>query len=163
MAEEIETILYKKRPRKKRRISKITGEVLHTRSWWEGKYWEAYSEYIRARDGFRCVMKDIPGHVCAGVLQAGHIIPRGKRAIKYDERQVFAQCSGGNKAHHHWPQEYTNWFIQKFGQQVYDELVILSRQDAKVPSIKECQERIAYYQAKTARLLHVKAGKADQT
>lgn len=150
---EIETVLYSKRKRKTRKKNKWTGEKIYSRSEWEEKFWDVFSKFIRTRDGWECVMKRWPGHTCSGLyLQAGHVIPRGKRAIKYDERQVFAQCSGSNKNHVHWPQEYTAWFIETHGANLYLELKNLARKEAKAPSIKECQRLIALYEKKTANL-----------
>jgi hypothetical protein len=127
----------------------ITREKLYTRNEWEKALWDAFSLYIRTRDKFRCVLADEPGHRCSGnSLQAGHVIPRGKRAIKYDERQVFAQCAGSNKHHGYYPQEYTNWFIQKYGAALYNELSLLARQKTSAPTIEECKRLIKYYQDK---------------
>lgn len=150
---EIETVLYKQKPRRKRKTNKITHEKIYTRNQWEESLWDAFSLYIRTRDGFRCVLLDNPDHKCSGTsIQAGHVIPRGKRALKYDERQVFAQCAGSNKAHRYYPQEYTNWFIQKFGAVLYSELVTKSHEDTKAPSIAECRRLIIFYQDKTLAL-----------
>jgi hypothetical protein len=69
---------------------------------WEKQAWKAFSEYIRAREGY-CEFhawfeaKHIdPPCKCAGVLQTCHKISRSKRSILYDERNVFCACSGSN-------------------------------------------------------------------
>lgn len=150
---EIEIIRYKKRPRKKRKTDKVTFEKLYTRNQWEDQLWDAFSLYIRTRDKFRCVLQDIPEHTCTGTsLQAGHVIPRGKRATKYDELNVHAQCAGSNKQHKYYPELYNGWFIMKYGGNTYLDLVLKSKQETKVPSIEECRRLIRYYQDKTLAL-----------
>ena len=64
--------------------------------------WDACSIYIRTRDKvciFHMLLSNNKIHYpcrCVGVLQACHKISRSKSAIKFDERNLFAGCSGSN-------------------------------------------------------------------
>jgi hypothetical protein len=69
------------------------------------KAWDAFSKWIR-RDGVcifhqKCAEKGIQDPCrCGGVLQASHKISRSKKAILFDERNVFSGCSGSNTWSH---------------------------------------------------------------
>ena len=75
---------------------------------YKGALWTAFSAYIR-RNGvceFHKILNNYPSMCpckCNGVLQACHKISRSKLVIKYDERNVFAGCSGSN-TWAHWNQ-----------------------------------------------------------
>lgn len=77
------------------------------------KAWNAFSKWIRARDG-RCV-------TCGSVnnLQAGH---RWHGKLDFDEININAQCSGCNK----WKQgnlsKYDDYLITKYGMFVWTQL-----------------------------------------
>uniref|UniRef100_A0A6M3LLM3 Putative lambda recombination protein n=1 Tax=viral metagenome TaxID=1070528 RepID=A0A6M3LLM3_9ZZZZ len=80
-----------------------------------------FSLYIRKRDGNRCVL-------CGATerIQCGHLISRGKANTRYDEDNANAQCATCNKKHEHYPELYTQWWIEqhgKHGQEAYDDLV----------------------------------------
>ena len=77
------------------------------------------SKYVRMRDG-KCVT---PSPKCTKVLQCSHLIRRGKGATRFDLRNCNCQCSYHNYLHNYSPEIYTQWFINKFGENVYNELV----------------------------------------
>ena len=71
------------------------------RTKWKKRLWDAYSAYIRKRDGYTCKFherireKGISSPcVCNGVMQACHKVRRGE--IFIDDRNVFCGCSGSN-------------------------------------------------------------------
>ena len=62
-----------------------------------------HSLYIRARDGYKCMLHLIAKEKniilpmrCNGVMQCCHKISRSKKSIKYHEDNVFCGCSGSN-------------------------------------------------------------------
>lgn len=69
----------------------------------EQKLWKWFSLYIRARDGYQCMLH-LTAHKkgiilpmkCNGVMQCCHKISRSKASVKYDEINVFCGCSGSN-------------------------------------------------------------------
>lgn len=143
----------KKAPRKRRkaRISKLTGQPIISRQKAERLLWTEFSLYIRKRDG-QCVLGMYNMHVCRGPLQAGHVIGRTRRATKYDEQNVFAQCRASNYDHRYHPEIYIDWFISRFGDIRYSDLVAKSLRPAKALSTKECLELAAHYKHLTETL-----------
>jgi len=79
-------------------------------------------------------------------LDCGHLIKRGKRAIRWNLKNTNGQCRGCNFKHNHYPEVYTLWFILTYGQDEYDKLVRLSERgiEITVPELRALLER---YQA----------------
>jgi len=143
------TIAYYKRGRKKRKVSKLTGEKIYSRSELEKGLWVAFSLYIRLRDK-ECVLKALGG--CQGPLQAGHVIPRTKRATKYSEDNVFGQCAFHNKKHKWHPEQYELWYMQKFGSDKFMELKKRSLEPAKALNPKQLKDLTTHYAKKIEEL-----------
>ena len=58
-------------------------------------------------------------------MDAGHFIPKGKggqSGVRWDERNVHAQCSGCNAFHQGRVLEYRDYMLKEYGQEVIDEL-----------------------------------------
>lgn len=84
--------------------------------------WKIFSQYIRLRDS--------DSNHCASCitcgdylpiklrLQAGHYVSRVVKSIKYDERNVHAQCERCNKYLHGEPILYRIAIIKRYGEQV---------------------------------------------
>lgn len=90
--------------------------------------WKAFSIYIRTRDGFECMPAREYATPCGGPIQAGHCIDKGQgAALHFDEEDVFGQCRNHNGEHRYKKQFYHNWFIKKFGQEKFDEIVQRSK------------------------------------
>lgn len=89
---------------------------------------------------------------CQGYLQAGHVIPRGKKPTEYDEQNVFGQCSFHNKRHKYHPDPYKAWYVKKFGGKVYYLLVQKSEKPWKVRSIQELIRLTKIYKKKAMQL-----------
>lgn len=91
------------------------------------------SQYVRMRDK-RCV-------VCGSTqnLQCGHLITRRSQSVRFDLRNCNAQCRGCNLLHEYRPERYTQWFINHYGTEVYNELVHKSKEIKKL-TIPELQE-----------------------
>lgn len=84
-------------------------------------------------------------------LQGGHFIPTTSSAIRFDERNVNAQCLrcnmylGGNSRH------YLKGMVAKYGQEVVDELEAREFESKRWPDW-ELKEIRKTYRAKTKEL-----------
>lgn len=78
---------------------------------------KAFSDYIKARDHYTCV-------VCGSKerVAAGHLLSRVAYSTRWDETQVFCQCSSCNFLHEQNPGPFTAWYLKKFGAEKYLEL-----------------------------------------
>ena len=111
-----------------------------------------FGDYIKERDGYRCVICNMPKD--AVVIDPGHLITRASHATRWDEDNCFAQCRGCNMTHVYRPEIFTNWFLQKFGQEKYEMLYIKSRKPPKY-SIPDLKYMIDYYKSKLKKLKEV--------
>lgn len=92
---------------------------------------------VLLRDKFCVCPAPKNGH--SVVMQPGHLITRGKESVKWDLRNVHAQCSGCNLTHEFRPERFTNWYIQRFSADSYVQLVADSEEVCKL-SIDELME-----------------------
>ena len=74
-----------------------------------------FGRYIRERDG-SCVLCG------ARPVQCGHIISRSQRTTRWDDRNAFGQCAGCNLRHEYNPEIFINWFVNRFGWDVWERL-----------------------------------------
>jgi len=124
----------------------------HTMGWWKKKFWTTFSLYIRTRDDFTCFTCGKKGE--GKGLHAGHMIPRacGGLSLYFHEENVHAQCYycninlGGNGA------IYATKFIEKYGQETFDEIIRLKDQGYRKYSIEEYQELIEIYKIRIEEL-----------
>lgn len=85
-------------------------------------------------------------------LDGGHFIPTTSEAIRFDERNINAQCikcnrfMGGNSRH------YLRAMVRKYGQDVVDELESLEKTSRKW-TLEELLGLEIYYKKKIAALL----------
>ena len=97
-----------------------------------------FSLFIRKRDK-KCV-------ICGTTerLQNGHLIKRGKKSVRFDEKNCNCQCSSCNVKHNHYPEHYTNWFVSKYGLKEYQSLI---KKSAEIKQFKvyELEEIIRKY------------------
>lgn len=63
----------------------------------------------------------------SGIDQPGHIISRGRVAVRWDLYNVHKQDANDNLLHEFYPEVYTDWFIQNFGVERYEKMVDESR------------------------------------
>lgn len=87
---------------------------------------------IRIRDRFVCFT--CGRHPPEVVAQAGHLISRTKYPIRWDERNLYCQCSGCNKIHEYTPDIYRRKWesIIRGGRDQYEKLVDLSFDKNKI-------------------------------
>jgi len=100
-----------------------------------------FSLYIRNRDK-RCVCCNATER-----LQCGHLIKRGRRSIRFHEKNCNCQCASCNVKHNYYPEFYTNWFIKKYGLCEYEALINQSKEVKKF-TVSELQEIIKKYENK---------------
>lgn len=71
-------------------------------------------------------------------MNGGHMIPRSCYPLRWDEKNVHCQCVHCNLYKNGAYLEYSQWFIKKYGQKVFDQYVDKYRewQQGKIPAIK---------------------------
>lgn len=111
---------------------------------------QALSKYVRVRD-MACVL-------CGKVEgpQCGHLITRSCHSVRWDERNVAAQCPGCNYRHEFQPHHFTLWWVKKYGTRAYDKLVRDSNKPHKF-SEEELRGIAEKYDEKTQDLLKLRA------
>lgn len=80
-------------------------------------------EILLLRDGY-CVLPNRPH---SNIMQNGHLITSVRPGTRHDLRNCNLQCSSCNGYHVHDESIYQDWFLSKFGENVYHELA----QDAR--------------------------------
>lgn len=75
------------------------------------------SKYVRKRDGM-CVLCGSRENLCAG-----HLFKRGKKIITFDLRNVNCLCKSCNWQDNFFHDKYVDWFLRKYGENVYHELM----------------------------------------
>mgnify|MGYP003394323897 CR=1 FL=1 len=106
-----------------------------------------FSKWIRERDHNKCVTAN---RKCKGPIQCSHLIRRGKTATRYSEINCHAQCSYHNYLHREYPQEYTAWFVAKYGG---NEFVKLELKSQKITQLKrqDFMDIIKRYESNTTK------------
>lgn len=84
-----------------------------------------WSEYIRARDKYVCCTCGLEG--TKSEIDCGHLIKRGKKSVRFDPMNTFAQCKSCNIRHNHWPEYMTRFFITTYGVKEYKKLIDRSK------------------------------------
>lgn len=107
-----------------------------TRRGWERKLNTILREVVIARDG-GCVTCPLwkeykPDYQGSDILQAGHLITRGKGSVKYDLNNVFCQCKTCNYLHESRPEFLTTYAVRKIGRKKYEELVFKGNQSRPI-------------------------------
>lgn len=110
---------------------------------------KAFSDYIRERDGWRCVTC---GETDRELLQCGHLFTRAAYSTRWVEANAVCQCSRCNLRNEYDPYPLTTYFLDRFGREKYDELHRLHRTTAKF-SDDALRRGIEEYRAKRATLL----------
>ena len=77
---------------------------------------------VLIRDDELCVCPE-PKHGHSQNMQAGHLVTRAKKSVRWDLWNVSVQCSGCNMLHEYQPERYTRWFIEKFGSKTWLDLI----------------------------------------
>lgn len=99
-----------------------------------------FSEFIRRRDGGKCVT--CGKETLWKQSQAGHYISRSALATRFDEQNVHCQCVGCNIFKKGNMPAYTIFLQKKFGNEIIEELLKKSK---VITTDFPYQERIDFY------------------
>lgn len=120
--------------------------------------WVVFSEYIRLRDCLETTGTKERGAciTCKRIydfpaLQAGHFVSRAHYSIRYDERNVHAQCMGCNMFKKGAIDEYFIALEQKYGRPVVDEILGLKHSTRRFKQY-ELEQLIDHYKQKIKEL-----------
>ena len=106
-----------------------------------------FNKFIVLRDGKRCVQCGSTENV-----GCGHVIAKGQgEALLFDEDDCHAQCWAHNYKHSHFPEDYTGWFLEAYGTDLYREIV-RRKKEIKKYTIDDFLEIADKYKAKCEAL-----------
>lgn len=96
----------------------------------------AFSQYIRQRDGNKCVL-------CGStkMVQCGHILSRVSYATRWDERNAHAQCAACNMKHEYNSYPFVSWALANVGKDAMDELQAMWNKPKQMTNA-DLQERL---------------------
>lgn len=80
------------------------------------------SEYVRKRDK-RCVTCN-----ATSGLTCSHLISRVSMPVRFNLQNCNAQCKSCNYLHEYRPERYTQWWINKYGLEAYENIVAKSKE-----------------------------------
>ena len=83
---------------------------------------QIFSEYIRLRDKYKCFTCGKQGYEKDGVMTVGHLFSRVAYSTRWNILNSNCQCKSCNMRHEYDFEIYRNIFVQKYGQQKYDDL-----------------------------------------
>ena len=106
---------------------------------------DAMSQYIRKRDKY-CITCGSPAN-----LTNSHLITRSKHATRWVELNCHCQCRGCNYRHEFQPEIYTTWFLNKYGEKQYAELVLESNTIKKY-TVQAIEDIARHYKEKADAL-----------
>lgn len=87
---------------------------------------EAFSLYIRTRDGWKCKRCQKQYTPPTRALHCSHFQGRGKEATRFEPLNCDALCYGCHQYFTSHPGEHYAWQVQMKGQEVVDALVVQS-------------------------------------
>jgi hypothetical protein len=104
----------------------------------------AFSLYIRERDGWQCVTC---GSRVKERLQCGHLFSRAAYSTRWDERNAYCQCASCNLYHEHDPYPLIQHFLSLYTQSDLDRLHEKYRTPVKLKD-SEIDELIKHYEGR---------------
>jgi hypothetical protein len=130
-----------------------------TLGYYKNQYWTVFSRYIRIRDKGQCFTCDLKKPW--KTMQAGHMVPRasGGLSLYFHEQNVHCQCYrcninlGGNGA------VYAKNFVEKYGQDDFDEIMRLKDQGYLKYGIEDYKQLTEEYKVKTDDILRKRRNK----
>lgn len=119
-----------------------------TKGYWVKKFDQVFSTFIRKKyaDHFGmvgCYTCHVKKHYKD--MQNGHYISRGHMTTRWDEENCRVQCVGCNVFRNGNYTEYSYRLLKEIGAKGLDKLMA-KKKEIKQWSIKEIQEKIAYYE-----------------
>ena len=124
----------------------------------DAKLWKVFSEFIRLRDSSpdgiaKCFTCDFRADWKR--FDAGHGIGRQHKSVKYEERNVHAQCKRCNGFEGGQQAIYKEEVEKRYGKGTWDELVLKSRQVCKRGKV-EIDVMTEYYKKEVDKLKKLK-------
>jgi hypothetical protein len=116
-----------------------------------------FSKFIRLRDSLEVGMAGRALCFTCGKmyniseLDAGHFINRKHNSTRYNEQNVFAQCTSCNRYQHGAKDVYALALVNRFGQEILEDLNVL-KHTHKSFTIPELEAMIDYYKEKVEEL-----------
>lgn len=86
-----------------------------------------FSEYIRLRDNYQCIVCGKIGNEKDGIIQNGHLLTRSHYSTRFDEDNCHAQCKSCNYKHEYEFIHMQMSVIAKIGQERYEQLYLKFR------------------------------------
>lgn len=114
---------------------------------------DTFQMWIRYRDNWTCccchthIAPNSEG--AKAKMHAGHYVGRSALALRWDEKNVHAQCSTCNMQQNYYgiDPRYTQMLLRRYGIGILDYLSIKKHEQVKY-SCEELEEKIAYYKQK---------------
>jgi Zn-finger protein len=108
---------------------------------------KACREYIKARDGNRCI-------ICGGTyrLAWGHFISKHRLQMRWNELNVHAQCMSCNWAHVQNCVPYVKFMIDKYGVDIINQLQDKWKVEKVTFSVDDLDCMTEYYKNKLKKL-----------
>ena len=121
------------KPKPEKTKKKRKGKYIGPRKCLEIQLDKVFSEYIKLRDDYHCV-------ICGTDQQpqAGHLITRSCARLRWHKLNGHCQCASHNLQHEYRPEIYTSWFIGTYGVDEYNRLYELSQ----IPAFKWSEEEL---------------------
>lgn len=118
----------------------------------KGKLWKIVSEYVRKRDGNKCVTCN-RDKADGWVMNAGHYQPMGyvgsNNTLSWDEFNIHCQCARCNGPGLGEQELMANYIERKYGKKKLEEL---KSRRYKVDPVKDWKALIEYYKEKLKSL-----------
>ena len=105
-----------------------------------------FSLYIRMRD--KKLLGGICPFACNKPLECCfHFVTRAKHSVRWDESNAVGGCHGHNYRYEFDPHFAIRWYIDRYGEPAYADLILKGNQIAKF-SNADLQDKIDFYKAK---------------
>jgi 5-methylcytosine-specific restriction endonuclease McrA len=140
--------------RKKRKTIKPKRKSMKTV---KNKLDKVFNDYIKKRDGQCVICGKLPVPNSDGTkligLDASHFVPKARGfSIRWDVRNVHAQCRGCHHVWHHLtPIPYMTFMREKYGIKIFDELDQASAELVKY-KVHQLESMIEYFQEEVDKL-----------
>lgn len=117
----------------------------------KGKLDAIFSLYIRTRDKWKCRKCGKQQPYKSRGYHTAHMKGRRKETVRWDETNAFGMCYGCHSFIDQHADEKEKWYVQEFGQEAWDNLVLRSNQSTHFKNW-QVQEMIDNYEQKIKAL-----------
>lgn len=140
-------------PKKYREKGKLEAKARKDYKKLVAKLDDLFQMWIRYRDHWTCccchIYIDPTSEGAKAKMHAGHYVGRGCLSLRWDEKNVHAQCATCNMQQNYYgiDPRYTKMLIMKYGVDILEYLSAKKHFQAKF-TCEELEEKIAYYKQK---------------